>query len=145
MLIVLCYVLTCGNTSLTNILRNIEKLKHSQEHSLYSYWKKVQLVVAEGAYSAQKKRNVACSARLLGVFLVWIFLLEGLNFIKMKYSFVTSVGQGKNLSPWRYLNPWHPRYRLGAVTTELRETLGEVPTVYRPFTRFTCDPCLAYC
>ena len=46
--------------------------------------------------------------------------------IKIKCSFATSAGQSKNLSPQRESNPWPPRYQLGALTTELRETLGEL-------------------
>ena len=38
--------------------------------------------------------------------------------IKMKFSFVMSMGQRKS--------PWPTRYQLGALTTELRETLGEL-------------------
>ena len=30
------------------------------------------------------------------------------------------------MSPRRVSNPWPPSYRLGALTTELRETVGEL-------------------
>ena len=44
--------------------------------------------------------------------------------IKMKCSFVTSLEQRENLSLLRESNSWPSGYRLGAVTTELREALG---------------------
>ena len=59
----------------------------------------------------------------------------------MKCSFDTSVGQRKILSAGRESNPWPPKYRLGALTTELRETrceLGHLP-------RFICDTRPTYC
>ena len=46
--------------------------------------------------------------------------------IKMIWSLGTRVGQRKVLSPRWESNPRPPRYRLGALTTELRETLGEL-------------------
>ena len=54
--------------------------------------------------------------------------------IKMNLPFVASMGQRENLSPRRESNSWPPRYRLGALTTELRETLGELGH----FTFLTC-------
>ena len=36
---------------------------------------------------------------------------------------VASVGQGKNLSPRRELNPWPPRHWAAALFTELRELM----------------------
>ena len=44
----------------------------------------------------------------------------------MKCSIATSVGQRKHLSSRRESNPWPPRYRLGALTTELRESHSEL-------------------
>ena len=35
----------------------------------------------------------------------------------------TSVGQRKNLSPRQELNPWPPKHRAGALSTELRELM----------------------
>ena len=45
-----------------------------------------------------------------------------MGLIKMKR--FTSVGQEKVLSPRRESNPLPPRCRVGALTTELRETLN---------------------
>ena len=36
----------------------------------------------------------------------------------------TSVGQGKILTPRKESNPWPPKHRAGALSTELREPLA---------------------
>ena len=46
--------------------------------------------------------------------------------IKVICSFVISVGQRKNSESRRESNPWPPRYRLDALTTELQETRDEL-------------------
>ena len=45
---------------------------------------------------------------------------------KIKLSFVASVGQRQSLSSRRGSSLWSPRYWMGALTTELREALGEL-------------------
>ena len=49
--------------------------------------------------------------------------------------------RGTFLSPRRKSNPWPPRYWLCALTTELRETPGELGN----FSKFKCDARPAYC
>ena len=34
-----------------------------------------------------------------------------------------SVEQRKTLSPWQELNPWPPKHRMGALSTELQEPM----------------------
>ena len=47
--------------------------------------------------------------------------------MKMNFSTMTRAWDNeKILSPRRESNPWPPRYRLGALTTELRETRVEL-------------------
>ena len=52
---------------------------------------------------------------------------------------IKSVGQRKNLSPWRDVNLWPPRHRAGALSTWAMENSSRA----RPYTRFDTRP--AYC
>ena len=58
----------------------------------------------------------------------WWILSSVIKWSRWNNQHDTSVGQSKNLSPRQELNPWLPKHRAGALSTEPRE-LGESEAV----------------